>query len=621
VHECHLGAATLIALAAGWLVGVWALDTATLLPAAAGLWLLIKDWRDLFPRTRDTAAWRLGIHRPVRALRTGRRADWLPSLLAAGTASIGLVNITSTLTRNARWRTDLLQDVNLANSVPIFHTLALPAGALLVVLALYIAKRRRRALTIAVGLLVALGVVNLLKGFDFEEAVAGWALAGFLWWGRDAFTVRHEPGALRSALWRIPAMATGAVAVSAGAVWAAAPEGTPIRLIPRATAAALLLQQSPLLYRHGLHWVPGAVGTLSLAVVLAAAYAVFRPIAAPRDLPDRAIRRTAADLVRSYGTDSLAAFKLRRDLHYLFSADGRAFAGYRVEAGVMLLAGDPVGAPDALPSLIRDVLAFAERRGLKVALVGAGDQLFGLYEEAGLRPFYIGDEAVVETAGFSLEGRAIRKVRQSVTRLERAGYRVELHRVDDLDFATIAELDAVSEAWRQGEPERGFSMALDSLRGAHSNDSVVVIARDSEGDTRGFLHFVPVYNREALSLSFMRRDKDTPNGLTEYLVVKSIELLRDSACELSLNFAAFARVIHRPQNRVERLAGRLARRLDPFFQIESLYRFNAKFSPRWEPRYLLYEGAAGLPRAGLAAMWAEGQLPKPRLRRPRPIAT
>jgi lysyl-tRNA synthetase class 2 len=193
--------------------------------------------------------------------------------------------------------------------------------------------------------------------------------------------------------------------------------------------------------------------------------------------------------------------------------------------------------------------------------------------------------------------------------------------VDDLDFATIAELDAVSEAWRQGEPERGFSMALDSLRGAHSNDSVVVIARDSEGDTRGFLHFVPVYNREALSLSFMRRDKDTPNGLTEYLVVKSIELLRDSACELSLNFAAFARVIHRPQNRVERLAGRLARRLDPFFQIESLYRFNAKFSPRWEPRYLLYEGAAGLPRAGLAAMWAEGQLPKPRLRRPRPIAT
>ena len=45
-----------------------------------------------------------------------------------------------------------------------------------------------------------------------------------------------------------------------------------------------------------------------------------------------------------------------------------------------------------------------------------------------------------------------------------------------------------------------------------------------------------------------------------------------------------------------------------YFQIESLYRFNAKFSPRWEPRYLAYERLLGLPKVGLAAMVAEGQL-------------
>jgi hypothetical protein len=31
----------------------------------------------------------------------------------------------------------------------------------------------------------------------------------------------------------------------------------------------------------------------------------------------------------------------------------------------------------------------------------------------------------------------------------------------------------------------------------------------------------------------------------------------------------------------------------------------------WQLRYLVYEGALGPPRTGLAAMWAEGQLPKP----------
>ena len=80
---------------------------------------------------------------------------------------------------------------------------------------------------------------------------------------------------------------------------------------------------------------------------------------------------------------------------------------------------------------------------------------------------------------------------------------------------------------------------------------------------------------------------------------------------MSLNFAAFAKWMHSPEKRHERVLGRLVALGNPFFQIESLFRFNAKFFPRWEPRYLVYEGALGLPRAGIAALWAEGQLWKP----------
>ena len=133
---------------------------------------------------------------------------------------------------------------------------------------------------------------------------------------------------------------------------------------------------------------------------------------------------------------------------------------------------------------------------------------------------------------------------------------------------------------------------------------------------RGFLHFVPSSGRAAVSLSFMRRDIDTPNGLTEFMVAKAIDALRTHGIgEISLNFAAFARFIRSPRGWPQRVFGYGLRRADTVFQIERLYRFNAKFFPRWEPRYLMYEGTLGLPRVALAALWLEGQLPRPRLRR------
>ena len=263
--------------------------------------------------------------------------------------------------------------------------------------------------------------------------------------------------------------------------------------------------------------------------------------------------------------------------------------------------------------MLQELRRFAETRGLRLAAIGAGERLRPLWAQLGLRSLYLGDEAIVDTRAFSLEGRPIRKVRQSVTRLEKQGFTASMRPLADLSESELDDLDHVSRRWRDGQDERGFSMALDELRRDDHGDSLVVLGRDAEDRIRGFLHFAPSYGRPAVSLSLMRRDKDTPNGLTEFLVARGIELLRERGVEeASLNFAAFARFIHAPQSRLERLVGKGLVLADSFFQIERLHRFNAKFFPRWEPRYLLYERVLGLGRVGLAAMWLEGQLPKPR---------
>ena len=545
-----------------------------------------------------------------------------PRLAALAAALVGLINVASALTPNFRWRGHVLMQFEPVEAVHIFHAFALPTGMALLLVAPYLAKRRRRAWQAAIVLMAALGLLDLLKGLDFEETVITWAAAVLLFSARPSFPVKHDRLTLRSAFWRVPVLGAAAVALAAAAAWAS--EGHPSwNSVWRETGDLLLWRTGPIhfhhesyLFHHRFIWLPLGMHIVEVGTLLAMAYVIFRPLAAPVSLPGTASRRQAADLVHAYGRDTLSFFKLRTDKYYFFGRDGQAFVGYRIENGVLLLSGDPVGPEATFPQLLADVRAFAEVRGLKLGAIGASEALCPLYAELGLRAMYLGDEALLDLRTFSLEGRPIRKVRQSVTRLRKAGYTAELQEVAKLDAATTHEIDHVLEVGREGAPERGFSMAMDSIDGPHGDETVVVLARDEQGAIRGVLHFVPCFGRATASLSFMRRDPATPNGLTEFMVTQAAELLRERGMdEMSLNFAAFARWMHSPARPAERALGRVVTLGNPFFQIESLYRFNAKFFPRWEPRYLVYEGTFGLPRASLAAMWAEGQLPKPSWRK------
>src|SRR5579875_2568048 len=550
----------------------------------------------------------------------------LPSLAAALTALAGIVNVASALTPDIRWRGHLLLRLEGVETMRIFHALALPAGAALLLVSPYLLKRRRRAAQVAVALLVGIGLVNLLKGLDYEESLLGWLVALLLYCGRAQFPVVHAPVTLRSAIWRVPLVGALGVALLSFTDWMTSGRPKIDSIVDESTSLVRFTPGQLHFEDHTLQafghvvsfqWMPLAIHFVEIGTLLGMAYVLFRPLAAPSSWPSGAVRRRAAALVRQHGQDTLSFFKLRPDKHYFFNSSRTAFVGYRVEAGTMLLSGDPVGPPEALSELLLEVRRFAGSRGLKLAALGASQELLPLFTELGLHTLYLGDEAVVDTGAFSLEGRPIRKVRQSVTRLTKAGYSSELCTLAEIDQATLDQMQTVLEVGRIGREERGFSMCMDGVGCPNQQDTLFVLARDGQGKLKGVLHFVPCYGRSAMSLSIMRRDPGTPNGLMEFLVVAAIERMRERGIEeISLNFATVARWIREPQNRWERALGRAASRLDRYFQVESLYRFNVKFQPRWNPRYLVYEGRLGLVRVAIAAMWAEGQMPKPRLPQP-----
>src|SRR6476646_7417468 len=106
IHEYQLGLALAAVALCEWLVVGRPQRAAAVALVAA--WLVVKDWRDLLPARRDSAAWRPGLHRRPCELRPQPRGAWLPPLAASAAAIVGAVDAVSALTPNSGWRARLL---------------------------------------------------------------------------------------------------------------------------------------------------------------------------------------------------------------------------------------------------------------------------------------------------------------------------------------------------------------------------------------------------------------------------------------------------------------------------------------------------------------------------------
>jgi lysyl-tRNA synthetase, class II len=321
----------------------------------------------------------------------------------------------------------------------------------------------------------------------------------------------------------------------------------------------------------------------------------------------------ARAIVDGYGADSLSPFILRPDKSFEFAGGG--VLAYRVIGETAVVSGDPVG-PDAAAGVVLARFAGRARQaGLQVALYGASERHLQAYRALGLRALCVGEEAVVDPARFTLDGRPVRKLRQSVHRVGRRGWQITIHEGREIDGGLEHEIDAVEAAWRAQHPHmHGFAMSLGEFELHVRPDDVYVLGRSPEGATQAVMRFIA--HRGKLSLDTMRRVGETPNGLNEALVCAVLEFARARGVpEVSLNYAGLAHLVRRAPSGnwlATALAPALIKPLRARFQMDRLVLFNEKFSPDWRPRYLVYESRAALPRTVLRVLQAEGYIPQPR---------
>ena len=318
--------------------------------------------------------------------------------------------------------------------------------------------------------------------------------------------------------------------------------------------------------------------------------------------------------------DSLGYFATRRDKSVVFAHSGRAAITYRVEVGVCLASGDPVGDPRAWPQAIDAWLGLCQTYGWAPGVMGASTRRGpglsrGRPQRAGAgRRGHLADRRLQAVRPGHARGAPGRDP-GAQGRADRAHPAAPRH-LPPTRWPTPSRR---ADAWRDTQTERGFSMALGRLGDPADGDCLLVEAIDRDDQVVAMLSLVP-WGTTGVSLDLMRRSPQSPNGTIE-LMVSELALNAEGIgiTRISLNFAMFRSAFEQGAQLGAGPVARLWRGLLLFFsrwwQLETLYRSNMKYQPEWVPRYACYEDARLIPRVGVASAMAEGFLVLPFSRR------
>ncbi len=533
--------------------------------------------------------------------------------VAAAIAVAGAADLLSAVTAPLRGRLHAVLQVLPLGATQAAGALVALAGISLLALARGVRRGQRQAWLVSVVVLGVTVVLHAARGGDLAASLLAAGVLVLLVTQRSEFQAASDRPSLRSAV----------VAVVGGVVLATVAATTAIELqvrVDRDQAGTVPLWQAvravverlwgvrsvPLPARLDGFLSPSllAVGVTLLVVAVLLA---TRPVVERARGGGRAAELRARDIVRRHGQGTLDYFALRSDKMWFFHRD--SLVAYGLYGGICLVSPDPIGPQSERAQVWAAFRRFADTHGWAVSVMGACEQWLPIYRTTGMRDVYIGDEAVVDVQRFSLAGGHMKGLRQAFNRVGRYGYTARFCDPARIDPDEATRLAALLDQSRRGERERGFSMMLGRLFDRRDEGLLLCVIDGPDGQPVAMCQFVPAQGIGGYSLDLMRRARgEHPNGLIDFALISTIEQLRSRGLRgLSLNFAALRSVLDGERGdslpvRVERWA---LERMSSFLQIETLWRFNAKYGPEWLPRYVSYDAAEHLVPTILAIVRAE----------------
>ena len=320
---------------------------------------------------------------------------------------------------------------------------------------------------------------------------------------------------------------------------------------------------------------------------------------------------------------------------YWFTPEGNGYVAYRVNAGVALALGSPVGPAADYRTCVEGFSRFCDENGWTPCFYSADQAFCDEAAAEGWGAVEVALQTVLPLAALSFTGRQFQHIRTSINRARKEGIHTEWVNYAEAPSGIRQQIDDISKEWVADKklPELGFTLGgISELRDPEVR---CLVARDVDGTLHGVTSWLPSYSDGRIigwTLDLMRR---RPNGFPnsmELLIATAALTLRDEGYSyISLSGAPLAGSLQDSNfaphtTAVARVLDWLGSRLEPVYGFRSLLAFKSKFAPHYEPLYLVYNDAAALPSianaiataylgeiSGLRRLGLAGQLLLPRI--------
>ncbi len=511
----------------------------------------------------------------------------LPALLVV---VLGGVNIVSGLSPALADRVAWLEHFLSTDAMRLSSYTVVGLGVGLVFLSLYLIRGLRNAWLLTV-LIVGLSVIgHLTKAIDYEEALFGCFVLAMLLYTRRNYTLSSDPALLRRAVVYLAGAGLLIYGYGLIGVWRFQPAASQ-NITTSLTYLNQLLALQPVYFLPDTtagHLFGGSLQWLELLWLAGLAYSFIRPVLDHAQSID-SDRHKAADLLEQHGSTALDYFKLYPDKQLFMHSDQTGFIAYRTTSRYAVALEGPVAANEpTYRDTIDQFERFCHRQSRQTLYYRVDSDRLPLFQALGKKHLFIGQEATVSIAGFSLDGPARKSLRNGLRKLQTTGYQAYTHQ-PPLTDALVQQLRAVSDDWLHttGREESGFTQGV--FAGDEIRRQVVITINDATGAVVAFANLIPDYAPDEATYDLIRKSTDAPNGVLDALLIELINYAKAQGKQyLNLGMAPLSGILT-PQNIPEMGMKFAYNHLRQLAHFKGLRFFKEKYADRWVNKYVVYD--------------------------------